>query len=523
MQIPKQRALRKQNVVRRFLNWLCSWRGVRRILIVLAWTAAIIALLYAEENWRGWRVWETYRKELEARGEQFDLKLFIPQPIPDDQNFAATPIAASWFENAKVGEGPNKWEDPYAQLHYKVPSRTWGRTNQNFIDLDGWAMAFEPLKAGRTNDDRQLKRGKLGSDSRARAAPSVLELLKPNKAMFSELQAASSRPLSRYPIKYDLDNPGGILLPHLNQLKEVILRLRLKACAELALGQNNAALEDVKLMLRLTDSVKNEPFLVCYVVRVACLQLAIQPVWEGLAEHRWSDAQLQEFQTRFREYDLLVDLQKVVRSERAAGVLTADLLYHRNYRLNVLFNRSDVRLPDLLARLAPRGWYQLEQVNYCRFYQKQWEEVFDSENQRIFPEQAKRASNAKEEIYTNSLFQAALRHRVLAVLLVPRLDGLWAKGAAGQTAADQVVLACALERYRLMNGRFPESLNNLVPTFVAQLPHDLITGEPYKYRRDENGQFVLYSIGWNAQDDGGTPGKTYPHFTDGDWVWRSSP
>src|SRR5258705_10157865 len=57
----------------RFFRWLFSWRGVRRILIVLAWTATIIALLYAEENWRGRRKWNTTRKQLEARGEQLDF------------------------------------------------------------------------------------------------------------------------------------------------------------------------------------------------------------------------------------------------------------------------------------------------------------------------------------------------------------------------------------------------------------------------------------------------------------------
>ena len=53
--------------------------------------------------------------------------------------------------------------------------------------------------------------------------------------------------------------------------------------------------------------------------------------------------------------------------------------------------------------------------------------------------------------------------------------------------------------------------------FIAKLPHDIIGGQPLKYRRTADGQFVLYSIGWNEKDDGGVPGKTD---TEGDWVWR---
>src|SRR2546421_5524573 len=81
----------------RFVRWLFSRRGLRRILIVLAWTVTIFALFHGEENWRGRRAWNKYRQELEARGEELDLKSFIPKPVPDEQNFAATPFIQSWF------------------------------------------------------------------------------------------------------------------------------------------------------------------------------------------------------------------------------------------------------------------------------------------------------------------------------------------------------------------------------------------------------------------------------------------
>ena len=60
----------------------------------------------------------------------------------------------------------------------------------------------------------------------------------------------------------------------------------------------------------------------------------------------------------------------------------------------------------------------------------------------------------------------------------------------------------------------------LVPRFISPMPHDLITGDSYKYRRADDGRFVLYSVGWNEKDDGGVQRKTL--FDDqGDWVWDS--
>jgi hypothetical protein len=93
------------------------------------------------------------------------------------------------------------------------------------------------------------------------------------------------------------------------------------------------------------------------------------------------------------------------------------------------------------------------------------------------------------------------------------------RAATGQTSTDHAALACALERYRLANGNVPEKLDALVPQFIAQLPNDLITGEPYKYRRTDNSQFILYSVGWNEIDDGGTPGERLYDSRHGDWIW----
>ena len=99
-----------------------------------------------------------------------------------------------------------------------------------------------------------------------------------------------------------------------------------------------------------------------------------------------------------------------------------------------------------------------------------------------------------------------LRHQFLASLLLPNLRELPYKAAAAQTAVNQALLACALVRYRLAGGAFPETLSALVPTFLTPLPNDLITGEPYPYRRTADGSFLLYSIGWNETDDGGVAG-----------------
>ncbi|MGA2138797.1 MAG: hypothetical protein ABSH14_08055 [Verrucomicrobiia bacterium] len=501
--------------MKRFFRWLFSWRTARRALICVAVLATLAGLFRAEENWRGKHAWNKYRQELESRGEQLDFKAFIPKPIPDDQNFAATPLIKSWFTERTNYNA--RWNDSYSRAENIVKA---DKDHRGITDLVAWGRVFAS-----TNANGKVESGPLDMASRAKAVPSTLEALKTNEAVFAALRAASLRPNSRYPVQYNLEDPWGILLPHLGNLRQVCRRLDLKACAELAAGQSGNALEDVKLMLYLTDSVKEEPFLISYLVRIACLQIAVQPIWEGLAEHRWSDAQLQELQTRLPPCDFVADLKQPLDSEQAAGILTVDLLLKGKYHIAQLANSVEPRVTinEVAFRVIPRGWYYQEQLTYCALHQEQVKGTFDATRKRVSPSQvALNAGELNRELSEGRLESvgAILHHHVMAGLLLPALQRITLKAAIAQTVSDQAALACALERYRLANGQFPETLGALVPRFISPMPHDVITGEPYKYRRMDDGQFVLYSVGWNEKDDGGVPGKTLFDEKEGDWVWQ---
>ena len=505
-------------------------RAVWRMLIALAWLATLVALFYAEEDWRGWHAWNQYRQQLEAAGERLDYKTLIPKPVPEDQNFAATPFIKSWFTERTNYD--KRWADNYSLANQTIDSPASPTTattvedgNRHPTDLVAWGMAFDMIRSGHFDANRKFKSGNFDPAARTAAAPAVLAGLETNDTVFTELRDASQRPYSRYPVVYDLDNPWGILLFHLGNAKKVCQRLQLKACAELAAGRSDDALADVKLMLYLADSVKDEPFLISYLVRIACVQIALQPVWEGLAEHAWSDAQLQELQARFLPYDFVADLKQPLDGERDAGILTADLLARGKYHLNDLTDdpsHSRSTFANLFGRVAPRGWYYQEKLNYCRLFQLQLAGAFDANLKRVSPGQI--ASNIKALNQAlagrNAVTTICTRHQLVAAILLPALGKVPMKAAMAQTAADEAALACALERYRLANGQFPETLEALVPRFISQLPNDVISGEPYKYHLTNDGQFALYSVGWNKTDDGGVPGKTLFDEKEGDWVWQ---
>jgi len=510
-QIKTEPSISKRSTTRHLFRWLSNSRRIRRALIVLLWTATLVALLHGEENWRGRRAWNQYREAAEARGLSLDFKSYIPKPVPDDQNFAATPFLKSFSQNGPLPALLTN--DPYALAENNIGATQLAKGRRHFTDLAAWQLAFAALQNGPLKREQKFQTDETGLAARAAAAPAVLEAMKPDAAVFAELRAASTREFSRYPVVYNAANPMVIMLPHLSKLKMVCLRLNLQACAELAAGQNDAALADVKLMLSLADSIKSEPFLISFLVRAACVQIAIQPVWEGLAEHRWTDAQLQQLQARFLAYDFLADTQLPLKGERAAGLLMADLV--REFSLG----RGSLA--------AAAYWPYQEKLNYSKLFDVEMDGSVDLAAKTVSPSRV--ASNAGEltrQTYgglAGSDFRTVLHHRILASILLSSKGNPAGVAARGQTSANQAALGCALERYRLAGGQFPETLEALAPRFISAAPNDVIAGRPYQYRRAGDGQFILYSIGWNEKDDGGVPGKALFDQTQGDWVWSYRP
>ena len=78
-------------------------------------------------------------------------------------------------------------------------------------------------------------------------------------------------------------------------------------------------------------------------------------------------------------------------------------------------------------------------------------------------------------------------------------------------------LAFALAGYRSDHGRYPPSLKDLSPAYIAEIPKDPFTGEDSHYRTPGAG-YLLYSVGPNGRDDGGRntadDGDKWLHETD---------
>src|SRR5262249_25944323 len=71
-----------------------------------------------------------------------------------------------------------------------------------------------------------------------------------------------------------------------------------------------------------------------------------------------------------------------------------------------------------------------------------------------------------------------------------------------QQTFDTLTVAFALAWYHRANGRYPDSLAKLAPTYLKSVPGDVFSGKELVYRLEANG-FLLYSVGVNGVDEGG--------------------
>ena len=95
------------------LGWFARLSTGARVLVLCAALVLVIALGFAEENWRGRAAWESCRRGLEAKGVQIDWHQLVPPPVPEEQNFAMTPFLAPLFDfNPKpLQPGQTAWRD----------------------------------------------------------------------------------------------------------------------------------------------------------------------------------------------------------------------------------------------------------------------------------------------------------------------------------------------------------------------------------------------------------------------------
>lgn len=509
----------------RTTRWF-HWANLRAVLFGGLVGVTVLLAAFTLSDWQGRRAWEAYRTEAVKRGVVLDLMALMPQRVPDAENFAATPLLL------KFQSGTREWKEAKAATNYSERMAAPIQLNEPGISKVDPPRGEQWLTGERVNlvawqayYRTQTNRPKWPEPRSP--AEDVLKALSRSDADLSELRAAAARPRTWFNIHVTEDG-ASTLLPHLNVLKSASEVVRLRAVAELAAAKTNEAFADVNLMFRLGDSLKDDPILITHLVRLAMHTMALRAIWEGLADHRWSDAQLAHWQAELAKLNFAVEVRHGMAGERAFGNRIIEFLRRKPEMLPAI-GQPEPPLPGQdgieAYRVVPSGWFYREQINYNRMFDEFIVPALPSEAGKFDPAliQAKNAAMRGELHREHRPSKAVLKHRVLSNLLLPALEKAMHRSCQAQGFTELAITACALERHRLARGSYPESLAALAPEF-GPLPPDTMSGQPFRYERTPDRHFRLWSVGWDGKDDGGQvvlrePGKKEVDFENGDWVW----
>jgi hypothetical protein len=372
-----------------------------RLFLTLLIFTLLVALFYFEEDWRGRHSWQTYKQQIETKGENLDFASIIPPQVPDEQNFAMTPVVASSYAAMLDGSG-HEVNPRKTNITNRMQMKIYAKLDEldiklkHYPEFDSWqkeAMTdlklwqeYYRLKAAESNEFP------IPPQPQSPARDVLLALGKYDSTI-EELRRASRLPYSRFPLNYEekKQNPAAILLPHLAALKTCAQTLALRATAELQDNQSEKAFEDAMLALQLAGKIRTEPFLISSLVRIAMLKLALQPVWEGLAENRWSEAQLVSLDEELGKLDFLADYDFAMREERCFDMQVIEHLRHadnppREFDSMMMDDgKTLMRFEVIALLLGPSGWYDQNKVQIAGFFQKWYLRAADHENRTFLP------------------------------------------------------------------------------------------------------------------------------------------
>jgi hypothetical protein len=480
----------------------------RRAVWTLLGLATLIALFYAEEDWRGALSWEAAKDQYRVRGETLDAASFIPFPTSDAVNLGALPI----FMQVRKDQSPGGLVPVALEQAMRISKAVMSSAPQAGDPTANLESDLSKTQGGACAEFRATFR------SPSKDSPRVqFEAVHPAIALLRD--AAKTRPRCRFNLDYEVYPPAARGYRLFNDLVDLAGLFAVDADLALAENEEFTALDDVHVILLLAEGAelgKDDSGFCALRMRFA----AEGTISLGLALHVWTDPQLTNLIELLDRVDFLRSYQNMLRICTADQALNLQYL-QQHPKILKAWTAWEKPFPhaELIYSLRPAGWTDETRASLLRNTLTLIADA-DIPDHLFFPERVEKLWHAYKPDTREEIRWQPWR-------IWFRLNRDWLEYgpliyARSQVVIDHVRLACALERYRLTHGDYPPSPSSVAP-FLKNIPHDIVGGAPYHYRLTRDGGYLLYSIGWNERDDGGSVVKANsqmaPGLTDGDWVW----
>ncbi len=288
---------------------------------------------------------------------------------------------------------------------------------------------------------------------------------------------------------WDMSNVP-MVMPQFTEIRHCAQLLALGAVLSAHTGDPNAAVRYIEDGLRLADSLRRGPALISYLVRIACVGLAIGNLEQSLNATTLTDGQLAELDQALAATAGTLDLTQTLITERCIMIETCRDPF-------LMTGSAQGAGPRMLPGMTSTA------ISDTLDYMENCIEV----SKLPPPQRLTRFQEATKRMEDLSFVHFMIK------MIAPSLGRVAQLDARARSHLDLARTALAIERYRLATGKVPERLEELVPQYLKEVPIDPFDGQPIRYRRMEPG-YCLYSIGEDGQDNGGKekePRSTAPY------------
>ncbi|NOS69603.1 MAG: hypothetical protein HOP33_06710 [Verrucomicrobia bacterium] len=482
-------------------------KAVRRMGKILVWLIVLLAAFLLIERFRGQIALENFKRKLLAKGEKLSPEDF---KVTVNQTDNGAPAAIAAIRNIESGMVLPLNTPPRRRILASGRAIVGFRESE-WIESGGYKNG-EWKDGLTTNDWKQI-----ASD------------LKTNETLLVEICAALENPV----LRNDVDLSQGLKLRFDWLTPAKSSTHWLGSASELALhdGRNEDAARWLEKQVQLQRLLADDPVVISHLVRFAMSSIALADTWEAMQAGGWRDNQLAAIQKAWERQHSSADLSFGMEGERIYCSKVDEQLRESNEETyNLLFGPFSKMLSAFTGDENASWGSDTEETSpvleevinllrkqvYCRIWRFSWSHQAELREQRglqrlieLVRDGVKQKSNQGIETDVEMLVSEMGDKNFYDRLRYPEPDSpitlsrTLFRAMKSETARSMAIAAIAIKRHALRHGSPPESLGALVPAFLVEVPVDFMDGKPIRYRRNEDGTFMLYSVGEDGKDGGG--------------------
>lgn len=409
--------------------------------------------------------------------------------------------------------------------------RAWPLYRRAVLDLNMTASEFDLLGTVSLGDTDAIARiepilarnaASLALINAAAAKPGlgIIVGIQPD----AELDAISSKLLGTPPVtpgaspapgfeNQDPENPDAfmILLPHLQHLRAASRLLRDDAVVAVARGDAKRAHTNLLSIISIAKQNRSPDTLISCLVSVAITKIAANLTMDILAADPklFTEDQLIQLAHQFaslggpRDFISLKGerigfrdaMQRLYTDDGSGdGRLTAAGAAYLQRLMTVSQTRGSTLAVAITSPLVAG------RLEMTRAYETLFARAEEGLATPLFTPIESSTDRALQSLTSGGL--SSVRFLPISVLF-PALDRARVTAYEAVSNRDATLVAIAAECFRRAHGSFPASLESLKPGLIPEIPVDPVDGKPLRYRPSGD-SYVLYSIGSDGNDDGGT-------------------